>query len=176
MDIEKVRKLLNTIGNDPKVKQMINDAMEAKTDADMIRVWAEIAPKLGIEVTEDEIRIGIEALIKERMQKTEEGVKQLSDIEVEKAAGGGQNPNCKYDFINKENCVAKDGCDRFYQDYDNYICKNTYNGHSCEHIDYCSCDIAFLCEGIVLNNEVLSKCPVNYSICEITLLPPGTGN
>lgn len=82
MAIEKVKELLQAIRNDPKAKELLKGASEPKSEEDMIRLCAEVAPKLGFDVSETDIREAVAALSRERMEKTAADVEKLSDDEV----------------------------------------------------------------------------------------------
>ena len=88
MAIEKVKELLQAIRNAPKAKELLKGASEPRSEEDMIRLCAELAPKLGFDVSETDIREAVAALAKERQAKTAADVEKLSDDEVAQASGG----------------------------------------------------------------------------------------
>ena len=45
MAIEKVKELIKAIQTDPKAKELLKGASEPKSEEDMIRLCAEVAPK-----------------------------------------------------------------------------------------------------------------------------------
>lgn len=69
MAIEKVKELIKAIQTDPKAKELLKGASEPKSEEDMIRLCAELAPKLGFDVSETDIREAVAALSRERMEK-----------------------------------------------------------------------------------------------------------
>ena len=91
MATEKVMELLDAIRTDPKAKEMLKGTAKPKSDEEMIRLCAELAPSLGFDVTEDEIRAGVEAIKQERMKKTAADIQALSDEDAEKIAGGRED-------------------------------------------------------------------------------------
>ena len=91
MATEKVMELLDAIRTDPKAKEMFKGTAKPKSDEEMIRLCAELAPKLGFDVTEDEIRAGVEAIKQERIKKTAADIQALSDEETETVAGGKED-------------------------------------------------------------------------------------
>ena len=54
----------------------------------MIRLCAQVAPKLGFDITADEIRAGIAEMERQRREKASAGMETLPDEEVESATGG----------------------------------------------------------------------------------------
>lgn len=84
--------------------------------------YAEIAEKLGMELSAEQIR----AYLESRTTSTE----QLDDEELEQVAGGGDNTACKYSYKDKQNCWNKDACDLIYHKYDDYTCKRNASGAS----------------------------------------------
>ena len=158
MSMDKITKLLEEMRINPKAKELIQEAGMPRNDEEFIHLYAEIASKIGFDATEEEIRAGIVALIKERRKKTAADIEKLSDDDVEKVVGGEKgHSNCKDTYLNGENCRYNDGCDHVWQDYDGYICKNTSNGHECPYFN-AHCDETFLCEGIVMNQNNIDVC------------------
>ena len=88
MAIEKVKELLKALKTDPKAKELLKDVLEPRSEEDMIRLCAEIAPKLGFDITADEIRAGVAALAQDRRDRTAADVHKLSDEDVSQAEGG----------------------------------------------------------------------------------------
>ena len=91
MSIDKVKKLIEAIKTDPKAREQLRGVSEPRSEEEMIRLCAELAPKLGFVVTEDEIRAGVEAIKQERMKKTAADIQALSDEETETVAGGKED-------------------------------------------------------------------------------------
>ncbi len=158
MSMDKITKLLEEMRTNPKAKELIQEAGVPKTEEEFIRLYTEIASKLGFDATEEEIRAGIAALIRERREKTAADIEKLSDVEVEKAVGGDKgHSECKDTYLDRENCRLDDGCDHFYHDYNGYICKNTDYGHECPYLN-AHCDETFLCGDFVINQNVIDPC------------------
>ena len=88
MAIEKAKELLEAIRTDPKAKELLQGVSEPRSEEDMIRLCAEIAPKLGFDVSEADIREAVAALSRERMEKTAADVQKLSDDDITQASGG----------------------------------------------------------------------------------------
>ena len=127
MAIEKVKELLNAIRNNPKAKELLKGASEPKSEEDMIRLCSEIAPKLGFDVSETDIREAVAALAKERQAKTAADVEKLSDDEVAQASGGDL-------WFNED---APDGHE--------YDCVLTYHSKDWQISHGYSCDMVHLC-------------------------------
>ena len=88
MSMEKLTALLDAVRTDPRAKELLKDAAEPKSEEEMIRLCADIAPKLGFDITEDEIRAGIAEMVRERMEKTAADMEKLPEDELKNAAGG----------------------------------------------------------------------------------------
>ena len=66
MSMDKITKLLEEMRTNPKAKELIQEAGIPRNDEEFFHLYAEIASKLGFDITEEEIRAGIIALIKEK--------------------------------------------------------------------------------------------------------------
>ena len=127
MAIEKVKELIKAVKTDPKAKELLQGVSEPKSEEDMIRLCVEVAPKLGFDITADEIRAGVTEMERERREKTSAGIEKLSDEDAAKASGGicwtGEDAPDGHEL----------GCWLFYHDYD-YQKKNDI---WCERNAYC---------------------------------------
>ncbi|MBR5110630.1 MAG: hypothetical protein IK099_10580 [Clostridia bacterium] len=148
---EKIKELLKAIQADPKANETLREIIKAEGEDGIVRYLMEAAKKSGFTVTEAEIREAFEAEAKARMKKTEEAaadIQALPDDALVKAAGGKKgHSNCKDTFLDKENCWYNDGCDKNYQDYDDYVCHNNYKDQHCGNMGTW-CDYMFFCENI----------------------------
>ncbi len=135
MAIEKVKELIKAVKTDPKAKELLDGVSEPRSEEDMIRLCAEVAPKLGFDVTEAEIRQGIAQEEWNRRENTDaaaEQIQKLSDSEVENAAGG----SCS-DVDALDTSVFGEG----EKDYNGGICDEIYTNPNCRstlnRIRYC---------------------------------------
>ena len=135
MAIEQVKKLLEAIKSDPKAQELLQGVSEPKNGEEMIRLCAEVAPKLGFDVTEAEIRQGIAQEEWNRRENTDaaaEQIQKLSDSEVENAAGG----SCSELYALDTSAFGE--CEK---DYNGGICDEIYTNPNCRstlnRIRYC---------------------------------------
>ena len=139
MAIEKAKELLEAIKTDLKAKELLKGVSEPRSEEEMIRLCAEIAPKLGFDITEAELREAGAALAKERQDKTAADVQKLSDEEVAQASGGEL-------WINED---APDGHE--------YDCLITYHSHKWQIQHGYSCEVVYLCSGQFRAPDELKK-------------------
>ena len=143
MAIEKVKELIKAIQTDPKAKELLKGASEPKSEEDMIRLCAEVAPKLGFDVTEADIRETVAAAVQARKEKT---VQKLSDEDVAQASGGA--------FWTNDD--APDGHE--------YGCFLTYHSDKWQIEHGYSCPKEYLCSsGIATTND--NDLVQQYAIC-----------
>ena len=88
MAIEQAKELLKAIRTDPKAKELLGDAAEPRSEEEMIRLCAKLAPNLGFDVSEIDIREALAATEQERLNRTAAGVQMVSDEDVANATGG----------------------------------------------------------------------------------------
>lgn len=112
--IEKMRK-------DPKVVELLKECEEQK---DEFAAYAEIADKLGYDVTAEDLKSFLEETSRRIAGKTDDVITQLPDEELKVVAGGKDHNECKDTYMDKENCWYNDGCDVIYHMYNDYICKH----------------------------------------------------
>ncbi|MBR5110626.1 MAG: hypothetical protein IK099_10560 [Clostridia bacterium] len=167
MATEKIMELLEELKKGPQAKEALEKIKAAKSGAEALATLVALAKEQGFEINEQEFAEAIRAAAEQRKAQTEEAVAQverLSDNDVAQAAGGKSrselgrkgHAECKDSFLDRENCSHTDGCDRNYQDYNNYICKNNYNGNSCGFLG-ASCDQMFFCDLMIVTAEVIEE-------------------
>ncbi|MBR5338394.1 MAG: Nif11-like leader peptide family natural product precursor [Lachnospiraceae bacterium] len=126
MASEKVKEFLEAARTDAKAAELINSYAAPADQKEEVRIYAEIAAKLGFDVTEADLSAyqeeQIEA-IKQKTENTSSKIESLPDDAISEVAGGRRKPNGCYDtYTNKENCWFNDGCDSIINKYANYIC------------------------------------------------------
>lgn len=165
MATEKINEFLQKIKTDPKTKELLKSKPEPETPEDKIKLYAELAAKLGFDLTEEDFLESYreaEKRCKEHAEKTKEMIEAVPDSELAAVSGGDKHPdncesayncnetyehdhtNCKDTFEDYENCWVMDGCDKNYQDYNDYLCENEYNGSQCSGLD-ANCNQFFMC-------------------------------
>ena len=128
MNHEKVKSFLKALKTDPKAKSCFADVPEPETDADRLRNYAEIAKKLGYDVSEAELEEYLaekEKALKEHTKAAEDFIAHLSADEMETVSGGDLKTICEDTFQGGENCWYSDGCDVIFTQYKGYICAHT---------------------------------------------------
>ena len=91
MATEKVHELIRTIRTDPKAQELLKGIAVPMDQDGLIRYYAEIAKRLGADVTEADIRETIkeeERIQKERTEKASAEIQALTDDETETVSGG----------------------------------------------------------------------------------------
>lgn len=91
MSAEKITELLNAIRTDPRARELLQGVSDPQNEEEMIRLCADIAPKLGFDVTEAELRASVAAAAQERRNRTAADMEKLSDDIVKNAAGGAED-------------------------------------------------------------------------------------
>ena len=91
MSAEKTLELLKKLKEDPKAKELLNVLKKPAPADDVITCYAQIAAKLGYDITAEEIREVVnqeEARRKSETEKIASDMKALNDDDVENVAGG----------------------------------------------------------------------------------------
>ena len=107
-----------------------------------IQFFVEAAKRLGVDVTEEEIRKTAEEFAEKQKSETEEAaseVEALSLDDLDMAAGVADSPNCQDTFLQRENCFFKDGCDQTLIGYPDYDCQHNLHGHVCSTKEMFDC-------------------------------------
>ena len=113
--MENAKKFFEEMIKTEEAKALFESAGTPETEEDRIAAYIEIAKKLGVELTAEEIQ---EYYASSRMSYAQE----IDDKELEQLVGGGENANCKSTYQHQENCWWNDGCDMYTNDYDGYKC------------------------------------------------------
>ena len=95
MATEKVMELLHAIRTDPRAKEMLKGTAKPKSDEEVIRLCAELAPRLGFDVNEADIRDAFrkaERTCREKTDAAAEAIQKLSDDDATKVAAAGWDP------------------------------------------------------------------------------------
>lgn len=127
--MEKVEKFLEDLKSQKGLELL--QKRDRPSDAEAAcRTYAEIAKEMGHDVSEDDLVAYAKAMDGMRRGKTGAAVEQveaLSDQELGEVAGGGDNPECKDTYKQRENCWHDDGCDVAYNHYKYYACHHFYH-------------------------------------------------
>ena len=134
--------LIETMLRDPKAGEWMKSKARPETQEEAVKIYAEIAEKLGLNLTAEDIGEYIRQAEQARKDHTEKAagmVQELSDEELDQVAGGKENPSCKETYQDYENCWYADGCDNVFQIYDEYICHRGFFTDHC-HQTAVPCD------------------------------------
>ncbi|MBR5110621.1 MAG: Nif11-like leader peptide family natural product precursor, partial [Clostridia bacterium] len=91
MATEKVKIFLERLQADPEAKKLYEGRTKPTTGEEFVRVCAQIASKLGYDLTEADIREAITEAEQARREKTAAEIQKLPDEEVVKATGGEED-------------------------------------------------------------------------------------
>jgi len=127
MATDNVKKFLEALQEDPRAQELISDFEKPENMEELLKTYKELAAKLDIDLTEDEISEAVseeEQNMKDRTDAAADGIKELSDEAIDAVAGGREiHDECKDTFTDKENCIFNDACDNAWRYYPNYLCK-----------------------------------------------------
>ena len=119
--MENAKKFFEEVIKTEEAKTILAATEAPENEEARIAAYINIAKKLGIELTEDEINAYLTT-------NSEADSAELDDEELSQLAGGGASVDCKSSYKNEENCLIFDGCDKFFREYDNYICRSENAG------------------------------------------------
>ena len=155
MKHEKVRAFLETMRNDPRAQEKIARIPEPENHEGRIRAYEKVANELGYDLSDTDLDAYIadhDKYLQARADAAAEKISEIPEDELVEVAGGGDHPDCKDTYKDKENCWVNDGCDiinNHYPDYDchlNLKCHN-YNGSYCGKNEYEKCGNSYACGG-----------------------------
>lgn len=142
MAIEKVKEILEKIINDPKAQELFNGLKQPESEEEKAVKMIEVAKQLGYDLKAEDLKEYLKDAVAARKEKTEaqaDAIQKLDDSELETAAGGGGNPDCKYTYRDEENCWWNDACDLNHRMYASYICSHNHNNKVCSLLDMVKC-------------------------------------
>ena len=120
--MEKAKRFFEEIAKTEEAKELFKSVGSPETEEARIAAYIEIAKKLGVELTAEEIK---EYYVSSRMSYAQE----IDDKELEQLVGGGENADCESSYQHKENCWFNDGCDKVWRDYEGYQCSDKNLGY-----------------------------------------------
>ncbi len=129
MPNEKMTAFLQKLKEDPQLLEKL----KAGGNKDRIESYVKLASELGFDLTAEDITEYIKnqaESVKSRTEENLQGIRDVEDKELGGVAGGldyihgskGRHPDCKYDYLDEENCWVTDACDNTFLYYSNYIC------------------------------------------------------
>ena len=118
--MENAKKFFEELAKTEEAKALFAAIEKPDTEEELVAIYVDIAKKLGVELTAEEV--------KEYLAADNADGAELDDEELAQLAGGGASVDCKSSYKNEENCLIFDGCDKFFREYDDYICRSENAG------------------------------------------------
>ena len=132
MATEKMEAFLAALRANPGAAEKLNNGEKGKTEEEKIGAITELAREMGYELTKEDVAAYMAETAQARKEKTDaqiQGIEMLEDDELDGVAGGikgnpvgDKHKECRYDFLNRENCDFTDACDNAFFYYDDYLC------------------------------------------------------
>ena len=154
MSKETAKKFLTEYAANPEAKKLLNEYPQPETPEDGARILSEIAGKLGIAFTPEEMTEAIgeaEAARKARTDAAAGDLAALPDDELGEVAGGdngNKNEECSENYVRDTSCYKDYYCYGFYhtspEGRKDVPCRINYNclllsfKETCEHNFYSS--------------------------------------
>ena len=116
--MENAKKFFEELAKTEEAKSLFAATEKPDTEEELVAIYVDIAKKLGVELTAEEV--------KEYLAADNADGAELDDEELSQLVGGADekgNDACKSSFMNEENCWWNDACDNVKRDYgDAYLC------------------------------------------------------
>ncbi|MBR5338300.1 MAG: hypothetical protein IK152_09980 [Lachnospiraceae bacterium] len=142
MTNDEIRSALEKMRSDPRFAELLKEYGETE---DRLKVYSEVAGKLGIDLPESELKgyvRKVEEKIKAHTEKEAGAIESIPDNELSAVAGGKDHDNCKDTFKDRENCWFNDGCDIIINSYDGYKCHCNGSDWPCGSYAHCNLGMA----------------------------------
>lgn len=128
--MDKVKEFFEKLSTDPEARELLRSAEKPGNQEDVLKAYVDLAGKLGIALTEEELKAYLEEEKKVREVRTEAAAAQITELPDEAlnavAGGNKDHDECSNTYKDKENCWFNDGCDNVYHMYDDYHCRWYY--------------------------------------------------
>ncbi|MBR5337171.1 MAG: hypothetical protein IK152_04240 [Lachnospiraceae bacterium] len=139
MDIKAIKEIIDKLTADPKAQELLK-SYDRPEDGKEAAVYAEVAAKLGYDISEADITGYIEKLtedMKKRSEANMDKIEALPDETLGQVAGGAdKHSDCAYSYLDGENCWWQDGCDIVWNNYPEYTCHRNDWGDPCHAPSY----------------------------------------
>ena len=121
--MENAKKFFEETIKTEEAKALFDATEKPANEDELAALYVEIAKKLGVELTVDEINAYFETT-----NNVAGG--EIDDEELAQLVGGADkgNDNCKKSYKDKQNCWWNDACDNRWTKYSGYLCKNHNQG------------------------------------------------
>jgi hypothetical protein len=114
--MDNAKKFFEELIKTDEARTLLADTPTPESDEARVTAYIDIAKKLGIELTEEEVNAYFAASFARSSE-------ELDDEELAQLAGGAGHAECESTYTDREVCWSSDGCDLLYNDYDGYMCK-----------------------------------------------------
>ena len=114
--MENAKKFFEEVIKTEEAKAIISSLAKPETEKERIETYLDIAKKLGVQLTTEDIFAYLDAAA-----AVAAGTGEVDDEELAQLTGGGDV--CADTFQQAENCWWNDGCDIILNDYDGYQCR-----------------------------------------------------
>ena len=114
MSENKLQELLKKVGSDPEARKKVEDLKKPADEKGAIAYYLEVSKRLGVTLTEEDIRQALAEMLKERQGKTDaaaEKVEAMSEEALAEVSGGKYGNKCKDTYQKGEHCWFNDDCD-----------------------------------------------------------------
>lgn len=118
--MENAKKFFDEAIRTEEAKAIFDSFEKPANENEAVKIYAEVAAKLGVDLSADEIK----AYFAEKTPCAE-----VDDEELAQLSGGNRFEKCQTSYIDRENCWWNDGCDYVFERYTLYECKNINLGH-----------------------------------------------
>ena len=119
--MENAKKFFEELAKTEEAKALFAAIEKPDTEDELVAIYVDIAKKLGVELTAEEV--------KEYLAADNADGAELDDEELSQLAGGADGEECFSTYQHRENCFLSDACDNFYNEYVRYDCdKYSKNG------------------------------------------------
>lgn len=131
MSVDKVRDFIKAVKTNEELSKVAREKTEGKSPDEVIKYYAELAPTMDFDVTEEDLRecfINEPSKLQQRTDATIAKVQELDINELDEVAGGyADSPECADTYRDHENCWYNDGCNVIFNRYRWYKCGGWFN-------------------------------------------------
>ena len=108
--MENAKKFFEEVVKTEEAKALLAAAGQPETDEARVAAYIDVAAKLGVELTAEEIKEYYES-------SCAPGTAEIDDKELAQLVGGAANAQCGSTYVQGENCLLNDQCNKLWQDY-----------------------------------------------------------
>ena len=168
MAMDDVSKFLKAVHDDPEVREQLKKQSPPATDEEAVKVYVDLAARMGYTITTDEITRGLtgaEKFMQAKADSAAASVKEaLDESALEHVAGGGADPRCSTTFSTGEWCWFSDSCAYIINYYSSNPSSNEHE-YSLDEIEkgsHCT-QVPTLTDDIIFDNNIPIDLDGNYT-------------